>query len=170
MCTVDALVCVLIWLTHILQCYFTGIGIIIRVLMTQTWRTRKWMDKQTICIHWKQYNDHKRRSLSAYISWWRHQMETFFALLAICAENSPAPVNYPHKGQRRGALLFSLICAWVWVNGWVNNREAGDLRRHRAHYDAIVMFYGIHCVYWHQSMITPREQNICYLLRFRTRQ
>ena len=27
-----------------------------------------------------------------------------------------------------------------WINGWVNNREAGDLRRHRAHYDVIVMF------------------------------
>ena len=45
--------------------------------------------------------------------------------------------NSPHKGQWRGALIFSLIC--VWINGWVNNREAGDLRRHRAHYDVIVM-------------------------------
>ena len=70
-------------------------------------------------------------------TWWRHQMETFSALLAICAENSPAPVNSPHKGQCRGALMFSLIC--VWINGWVNNREAGDLRRHRGHYDVIVM-------------------------------
>ena len=33
--------------------------------------------------------------------------------------------------------MFSLIC--VWINGWVNNREAGDLRRHRAHYDVNVM-------------------------------
>ena len=33
--------------------------------------------------------------------------------------------------------LWSLIC--VWINGWVNNREAGDLRRHRAHYDVTVM-------------------------------
>ena len=48
-----------------------------------------------------------------------------------------SPVNSPHKGQWRGALMFSLIC--VWINGWVNNREAGDLRRHRAHYDVIVM-------------------------------
>ena len=32
--------------------------------------------------------------------------------------------------------MFSLI--WAWINGWVNNREAGDLRRHRGHYDAIV--------------------------------
>ena len=47
-----------------------------------------------------------------------------------------SPVNSPHKGQWRGALTFSLIC--VWINGWVNNREAGDLRRCRAHYDVIV--------------------------------
>ena len=46
-------------------------------------------------------------------------------------------VNSPHKGQWRGALMFSLIC--VWINGWVNNREAGDLRRQLAHYDVIVM-------------------------------
>ena len=51
-----------------------------------------------------------------------------------------SPVNSPHKGQWRGALMFTLICARI--NGWVNNREAGDLRRHRAHYDVIVMGYG----------------------------
>ena len=55
-------------------------------------------------------------------SWWRHQMETFSALLAIW----------------RGALMFSLICAWL--NGWVNNGEAGDLRRCRAHYDVTVIW------------------------------
>ena len=43
----------------------------------------------------------------------------------------------PHKGQWGGALMFSLI--WAWINDWVNNREAGDLRHHRAHYDVIVM-------------------------------
>ena len=48
-----------------------------------------------------------------------------------------SPVNSPHKGQWRGALMFSLIC--VWINGWVNNREAGDLRRYRSHYDVTVM-------------------------------
>ena len=51
--------------------------------------------------------------------------------------NGRSPVNSPHKGQWRGALMFSLIC--VWINGWVNNREAGDLRRYRTHYDVIVM-------------------------------
>ena len=50
-----------------------------------------------------------------------------------------SPVYSPHKGQWRGALMFSLICAWI--NGWVKNPEAGDLRRHRAHYDITVMFY-----------------------------
>ena len=48
-----------------------------------------------------------------------------------------SPVNSPHKVQWRGALMFSLIC--IWVNNWVNNREAGDLRPHRAHYDVTVM-------------------------------
>ena len=55
------------------------------------------------------------------------------------------PVNSPHKGQWRGALMFSLIC--TWTNGWVNNLEAGDLRRHRAHYDVIVMLS--HATYDH---------------------
>ena len=48
-----------------------------------------------------------------------------------------SPVNSPHKGQWRGALMFSLIC--VWITGWVNNLEAGDLIRYRAHYDVTVM-------------------------------
>ena len=49
-----------------------------------------------------------------------------------------SPVDFSHKGQWRGALMFSLICAWI--NGWVNNREGGDLRRHGAHCDVIVMW------------------------------
>ena len=64
-------------------------------------------------------------------AWWRHQMETFSALLAFCAGNSP------HKGQWPGALAFSLV--YVWINGWVNNRVGGDLRSHGAHYDVTVM-------------------------------
>ena len=71
-------------------------------------------------------------------AWWRHQMEIFSASLSLCTGNSPMTGEFPHKGQLRGALMFSLISAWI--NGWVNNREAGDLRRHRAHYDVIVMY------------------------------
>ena len=51
-----------------------------------------------------------------------------------------SPGNSPHKGQWRGALMSSLI--FDWINSWENNREAGDLRRHRAHYDVIVMWHG----------------------------
>ena len=66
-----------------------------------------------------------------YCSWWRHQMETLPRYWPFV--RGIHPVNSPHKGQWRGALMFSLICAWI------NNREAGDLRHHRAHYDVIVM-------------------------------
>ena len=48
-----------------------------------------------------------------------------------------SPVNSPHKGQWRGALMLTLIC--TRINGWVNTREAGDLRRCRPHYYVIVM-------------------------------
>ena len=51
-----------------------------------------------------------------------------------------SPVNSPHKGQWRGALMFSLICAWI--NGLVNNREAGDWRRRSDDYDVSVMQLG----------------------------
>ena len=75
-------------------------------------------------------------------------------------------MNSPHKGQWRGALLDMCMNKWLskqsrrwwvgltkasdaglwyflwsapWINGWVDNREAGDLRRHRTHYDVNVM-------------------------------
>ena len=71
-------------------------------------------------------------------SWWRHQIQTFSALLAICAGIHRSPVNSPHKGQWSGALMFSLICAWI--NRWVNNGATGDLRHYRASYGVIVMY------------------------------
>ena len=61
-----------------------------------------------------------------------------------------SPVTSPHKGQWRGALMFSLIC--VWINGWVNNHEAGDLRRYRAHYGVIVMYSSL---WWNLLETTP---------------
>ena len=71
--------------------------------------------------------------------WWRHQMEIFPRYWLFVRGIHRSPVNSPHKGQWRGDFMFSLIC--VWINGWVNNREAGDLKRYRAHYDVIVMHY-----------------------------
>ena len=77
------------------------------------------------------------RSYLFHFAWWRHQMETFSASLAFVRGIHRSLVNSPHKGQWRGALMFSLVCAWI--SGWVNNREADDLRRHRSHYGVIVM-------------------------------
>ena len=69
---------------------------------------------------------------------WRHQMETFPRYWPFVQGIRRSPVNSPHKGQWRGALMFSLTCAWI--NGWVSNHDAADLRRHRAHYDVTVMW------------------------------
>ena len=65
-----------------------------------------------------------------------------------------SPVN-PAQGPVRGALIFSWIC--VWINGWVYNCEAGDLRRYRAHYDAIVM----NSVQW-MSLLTSLQKYFIY--------
>ena len=69
-------------------------------------------------------------------TWWRHQMETFPHYWPFVRGIHRFLVNSPHKGQWRGAFMFSLIC--VWINRWVNNLEAGDLRCYHAHYDVIV--------------------------------
>ena len=90
--------------------------------------------KRTICLQYKKGRLHK---LQYHNAWSRHQMETFSALLALCAGNSSVTGEFPHKGQWGGALMFSLFCAWT--NGWVNNIEGGDLRRYRTHYDVTVM-------------------------------
>ena len=65
-----------------------------------------------------------------------------------------SPVNSPHKGQWRGALMFPLIC--VWINGWVNNREAGDLRRYRGHYDVSVMWFILPLYNGHGDILSTR--------------
>ena len=64
-------------------------------------------------------------------SWWRHQMETFSALLAICAGNSPETGEFSAKRPVTQSfdVFFDLRL----------KREAGDLRRHRSHYDFTVM-------------------------------
>ena len=65
-------------------------------------------------------------------------MEYFSALLAICAENSPVPGEFPTQRPvtRSFDVFFDL---YMGINGWVNNRKAGDLKGHRAHFDVIIM-------------------------------
>ena len=76
-------------------------------------------------------------SLLSYWSWWRHHTETFSALLAICAGNSPAIGEFP--AQRPVTRSF-----YVFFDLRPNKRlskqsRAGDLRHHCAYYDVTVM-------------------------------
>ena len=66
-------------------------------------------------------------------------METFSALLVICAGTSPVTGEFPaQRPVTRSFDVFFDLCLDKWLR---NNREAGDLRRHRAHYDATVVSY-----------------------------
>ena len=65
------------------------------------------------------------------------------------------PANSPHTDQWRGTLMFSLICAWI--HAWVNNHEAGDLRRHRAQYDVIIIEGNAN---WEPRVIMPTELSL----------
>ena len=84
----------------------------------------------------------RTRNVGNVSSWWVHHDDVikwkhFPRNWPFVREIHRSPVNFPHKGQWRGALMFSLI--YAWINDWVNNREAGDLRRQHGHYDVIVM-------------------------------
>ena len=82
----------------------------------------------------------------------------FSALLTICAENSPVPGEFPAQMPVTLRFGFSLIC--VWINGWVNNRETGDLRCHRAHYDVIVMGK----IDWYRTNVKRNKaQSVCII-------
>ena len=86
--------------------------------------------------HWAlhKYLDSKR----AHTKWWYWHSFDFAHDDVIKWKHFPRywPVKSPHKGQWRGASMFTLICAWT--NAWVNNRDDGGLRRHCAHYDDIL--------------------------------
>ena len=68
-------------------------------------------------------------------------METFSALLAICAGNSPASGEFP--AQRPVTRSFDVFYDLRRNKRLSNNRKAGDLRRFRSHYDVIVMINSI---------------------------
>ena len=61
----------------------------------------------------------------------------FSALLAFCVGNSPVTGEIP--SQKPVTELWCFLWSVPWINVWVNNREAGDLRRHRAPYNVIVL-------------------------------
>ena len=95
----------------------------------------------TVQYNTKLHRASQRQTVNTQINlgtlWWRHQMEPPSALMAICAGNSPVTGEFPAQRPVLRALMFSLIC--VWINGWINNGAADDLRLHRTHYDVSVM-------------------------------
>ena len=94
--------------------------------------------RNTLCQPWNH-----TQSLWEYIPWEIHTMMT-------SSNGNIFRVTGPLCGEFTGHLWIPLtkasdaelrcfLCSSPWINGWLNNREAGDLRRHRAHYDVIVM-------------------------------
>ena len=75
-----------------------------------------------------------RQSIS--FSLWRHRMETFSALLALCTPNSPVTGEFLSQRPVTRSFGVSLIC--TSTSGGVNNQDTSYYRRHRAHYDVIV--------------------------------
>ena len=78
----------------------------------------------------------KRIMLS--LTWWRHQMKIFSAWLAFCGEIA-GHWWIPLTKASDAEFWWFFLCAWT--NGWINNRDAGDLSRHHAHYDVTVVFF-----------------------------
>ena len=95
-----------------------------------------WKDNQLSICHWEQVLTGQVVEPEV-VKWTNKKVIIINGYWPFVRGIQRSPVNSPHKGQWRGALMFSLIC--VWINGWINNREAGDWRRYRAHYDVIVM-------------------------------
>ena len=85
------------------------------------------------------YSWHVMVTHAYHITWWRHQMETFSALLAVCAGNSPVPGEFP--AQRPVTRSFD-VSFDLRLNKRLSKQSWGWwLRRHRPHYDVIVMNY-----------------------------
>ena len=72
-------------------------------------------------------------------------MDSLSALLALWERIHRSPMDSPHKGQWRGALMSSLVCAWT--NGWANSPGVGDFRRHGAYCDVTVMLLAVYVVF-----------------------
>ena len=66
-----------------------------------------------------------------------YKMETFSARLALCEGNAPVTGGFP--SERTVTRNFDVFFICAWTNGWTNNPDAGDLRRHRAYYDVTAM-------------------------------
>ena len=116
--------------------------------------SRKWdMLLKCLCKHQWSVHSYKSGHITCYMAlrkpmvkwatWWRHQMETFSAYCPFVRGIHQTPVNSPHKGQWRGALMLSLIGAQI--NGWANNGDAGDLRPSSSLWRHCNEYFSIYC-------------------------
>ena len=92
------------------------------------------------------------------MAWWRHQMETFSTLLAICAGNSPVPGEFP--AQRPVTRSFGVFCnlhpnkrlSKQWW-GWWFETPSCPLWRHRNGY------------HWFMALVTNSAPSLYLNLR-----
>ena len=107
-------------------------------------------------------------------SWWRHQMETYSALLAICAGNSPVPGEFPTQRPvtRSFDVFFDLrlnkrLSKQLW--SWWFETLSRPLWRHRNDNQivkhnliAIHRFLGINLI----NLLTPRVSKLLLIAWF----
>ena len=62
---------------------------------------------------------------------------TIFRIIGPLCGEFTGPGEFPAQRPLTRSSDISLI--YAWINDWVNNREAGDLRRHCGHYGVNVM-------------------------------
>ena len=130
---------VFIWFSHIIVTSTHMALVQLFTLQLLEWNLHQ--DNNLICSFLRLYlfPSHVRFTQAA---WWRQQKKHFPRYWPFVQGIHRSPVYSPYKGQWRGALMFSLIC--TWINGWINEREAIDLRRVRTHYDVTVMWASIY--------------------------
>ena len=144
------------WITYSLNNYLTAIGSILNSGgLTSQFGVSQFKRNTAILVLYPLILTSVNIAVSI-VSWWRHQMEIFSALLAICPRW--------HKGQWRRALMFSLI--GNRINSWVNNDEAGDLGRNRAHYDVTVMCWKYHRRTHYHLCVCVCQSICCHLFSF----
>ena len=110
----------------------------------------------TGCVHWlcSMVTKHGVKMTSSNVN-----ISTFLPLYV------ESQVNSPRKGQWRGALVFSLICAWL--NSWVNTCKAGNLKCHCAHYDVTVMSWA-YTAPWSTGFVAPKTSRAWNILSLTT--
>ena len=91
-------------------------------------------------------------------TWWRHQMETFSALLAICAGNSPVPSDL--SAQRPATRRFDVFLSSASELTF-EKTIARLVRRYRAHYDVIVMKWQWLDLFKTRSSLLKLQGNFC---------